>query len=216
MTLSTNRAVGYARVSTAEQADAGAGLAAQRAAIASECDRRGWTVVRLCEDAGASAKTLKRRPQLAAAMALIEAGQADTLVVSRLDRLSRSIVDFATLMERARSKGWSIVVLDCDFDMTSPTGELMANMLACFAQFERRLIGQRTKDALAIKRRQGVVLGRPSKVPSDLRQAIASARSGGSTLQAIADDLNERGVPTAQGGKRWHPSTVRAVLNRAT
>jgi DNA invertase Pin-like site-specific DNA recombinase len=91
----------------------------------------------------------------------------------------------------------------------------MANLLATFAQFERRLIGQRTKEALAAKRAQGVRLGRRSRLPVDVRRRINRRRAAGTTLAAIADELNASGVPTGQGGRRWYPSSVRAVLASA-
>ena len=155
--------VGYIRVSTSEQADSGAGLEAQRAAIRSEAERRGWQLVHVFEDAGASGKSLNGRRGLQRALEAIEAGTAEGLVVAKLDRLSRSLLDFAALMERARKGGWNVIALDLGVDTSTPAGEMMASVLATFAQFERRLIGQRTKDALAIKRAQGVVLGRPGR-----------------------------------------------------
>lgn len=95
---------------------------------------------------------------------MLQRGDACTLVVSKLDRLSRSLVQFAELMERSRRKGWSLVALDLGVDTSTPAGEMMASVLASFAQYERRLIGQRTRDALAVKREQGVRLGRPCDV----------------------------------------------------
>src|ERR1700730_10653270 len=91
-----NRVVGYVRVSTDEQADSGLGLAAQRTTVAAEAERRGWTLVAVHEDA-LSGKSLDR-PGLAAALAAIEAGEAAGIVVAKLDRLSRSLKDFALLM----------------------------------------------------------------------------------------------------------------------
>src|SRR4051794_11762003 len=87
----------YVRVSSEEQADSGAGLEAQRAAIRSECGRRGWEVVEVIEDAGYSAKDL-RRPGVRAALEELERGRADALVVAKLDRLSRSMLDFTSVM----------------------------------------------------------------------------------------------------------------------
>jgi DNA invertase Pin-like site-specific DNA recombinase len=91
----------------------------------------------------------------------------------------------------------------------------MANVLATFAQFERRLISQRTKDALAIKQANGTLrgpIGRPRQLPDDVVALIRDARAGGMSLPAIAQVLNRQRVPTAHGGKRWYPSTVRAVV----
>src|SRR5689334_15839444 len=83
------------------------------------------------------------------------------------------------------------------------------------AQLERRMIGQRTKDGLAAARSKGVRLGRPRSLPDAVADRVFGLRAEGATLAAIADRLNDEGVPTARGGTRWHPATVRAVLNRA-
>ena len=207
---SSSRVLGYVRVSTEEQAG-GAGLEAQRQAILAECRRRGWELVETIEDAGYSAKDLKR-PGIRIAVEQLERGKADALVVSKLDRLSRSMLDFTALMDRAQRQGWGIVALDCAVDTTTPAGEAMAHVLATFAQFERRLIGQRTRDALAEKKKQGVRLGRPRQLPPNIRRRIKRRRNAGLTLDAIAHELNRDCVPTAQGGQRWYASTVRAVL----
>ncbi len=209
------RVVGYIRVSTSEQADSGAGLAAQRSAIEAAAQSKGWELVTILEDRGISAKSTKNRSSLAAAVAMIEAGGAEALVVSKLDRLSRSLVDFANLMQQAQSNGWAIVVLDSDFDMTTASGRLMANMLASFAEFERELISQRTKDGLAAKRAAGVQIGRPRTMPAKVVARIEREHAAGKSLRSIAERLNEDAIPTAQGGAQWHASTVKAVLARS-
>jgi DNA invertase Pin-like site-specific DNA recombinase len=206
--------IGYVRVSTEEQNVSGAGLEAQRAAIIAECDRRGWQLVDMLEDAGYSAKDL-RRPAIQAALETLQRGEARGLVVAKLDRLSRSMLDFTSVMATAQKQGWALVALDCAVDTTTPAGEAMANVLATFAQFERRLISQRTREALAVKRAQGVRLGRPLAMPAKIRRRIRRDHEHGATLTAIAAALNREGVPTAHGGARWHPSTVRAALRAA-
>lgn len=204
-----NKVVGYVRVSTDEQADSGLGLAAQRATVAAEAERRGWTIVAIHEDA-LSGKSLDR-PGLAAALAAVEAGEAGGIVVAKLDRLSRSLKDFALLMERAQKRGWNLVACDLGIDLSTPAGEFMANVMGSAAQWERRIIGQRTRDALAVKRAQGVKLGRPTTLPESVVNRIVAARSAGGGWSGIARTLNDDGVPTAHGGAKWHPSTVRAV-----
>jgi DNA invertase Pin-like site-specific DNA recombinase len=206
--------IGYTRVSTDEQASSGAGLAAQRAAILAEAERRDWKLVEIIEDAGYSARDL-HRPGVQTALEALREKRADTLVVAKLDRLSRSILDFAGLMDRATHEHWALVALDLGVDTTSPAGEAMANVMATFAQFERRLIAQRTKEALAQKRAAGVRLGRPRQLADRVRRRIVAERVAGRTLAAIADSLNMDAVSTAQGGRRWYPSTVRAVLRGA-
>jgi len=203
--------IGYLRVSTAEQADSGAGMGAQRAAIQAEADRRGWDVTWI-EDAGYSAKDLKR-PGVLRALDLLQAGKASALVVAKLDRLSRSLLDFAGLMAQAEREGWALVALDAHVDTSTPAGELLTNVLASFAQFERRLIGQRTRDALAQRKAAGVRLGRPVCMPEAVRLRISMQRREGDTLQTIADGLNRDRIPTARGGTCWRPSSVKAVLD---
>lgn len=205
------RIIGYVRVSTGEQAESGAGLEAQREALHRACELRGMVLVRVIEDAGASGKTLSR-PGLDEALGLIKSGVADGIMVSKLDRLSRSVVDFNNLLARARKEGWKVIVLDADVDTSTPMGEALANMVAVFAQLERRMIGQRTRDALAVKRSQGVVLGRPRVIPQAVRDFILQARLDGLSLAAVADELNEAGIPTAHDGKCWHASTIAGVL----
>jgi DNA invertase Pin-like site-specific DNA recombinase len=207
------RVLAYVRVSSDEQADSRAGLEAQRAAIQRECERRGWEIIEVIEDAGFSAKDL-RRPGVSAALEELGRGRADALVVAKLDRLSRSMLDFTAVMAQAQKQGWALVALDCAVDTTTPAGEAMAHVLATFAQFERRLIGQRTREALAMKKRQGVRLGRPQSIPPRLARRIRAMRGRGLTLQAICDRLNTEGVPTPRGGTIWRPTSLRAVLAR--
>jgi len=204
--------VAYTRVSTEEQAVSGAGLDAQLASIESEIARRGWTLATTFTDAGVSGRSVANRPALAAALAAVESGEAGTLVVAKLDRLSRSLLDFAELMARAQRGGWNIVALDLGIDLSTPAGEFLASVMASAAQWERRIIGQRTKDALAAKKAAGVRLGRPSEMPVDVLDRIAHARLAGQSLRSIAVDLTEAGVPTARGGVRWSFSTIQAVL----
>src|SRR3954466_9375351 len=170
--------IAYLRVSTSEQADSRAGLEAQRAAILAEAERRGWTELRFIEDAGYSRKATKR-PGLALALEALKRGEAAGLVVSKMDRLSRSLLDFAQIMDVAQRQGWALVALDCPVDPSTPTGEAMASIVATFAQLERRLIGQRTREALAAKKAAGVRLGRPRELHDDVVQRIIAARKEG-------------------------------------
>jgi DNA invertase Pin-like site-specific DNA recombinase len=205
-------AVAYTRVSTTEQADSGLGLSAQRAAIEAEVDRRAWSLTTVYTDAGASGRSLANRPALADALDVLRRGEAQTLVVAKLDRLSRSLLDFAGLMQRAQREGWALVALDLGVDTTTPTGRLVASVMASVAEWERETIGQRTKDALAAKRAQGVRLGRPRSLDDGTATRIRELRENGLTYQRIADSLTEEGVPTARGGSRWYPSTVSQAL----
>lgn len=204
--------MGYTRVSTSDQADSGAGLAAQETAIREECKRRGWHLAAIYTDAGASGASLRGRPELAKALAALAAGQAQGLVVSKIDRLSRSLHDFAGLLAASQREGWTLCALDAGIDMATPGGEFLAGVLASAAQWERKIIGVRTREGLAAKRAQGVRLGRRVGLPAEVRDRIAAQREAGMTLAAIAAGLNSDEVRTAQAGAAWHPSTVRCVL----
>lgn len=206
------RALGYCRVSTDEQGDSGAGLEAQEAAIRAAVQRRGWDLVDVRTDV-ASGKSMRRRDSLGLTLRDMEAGHADVLVASKLDRISRSVLDFATLMETARNEGWSVVVLDMDVDMTTSMGELVANIMISLAQWERRVIGERTKVALEAVKARGTALGRKSNVDADTLRLIRVLRGSGKSYQAIAEALDREGIDTAQGG-RWHAATVRKLYQR--
>lgn len=205
--------IAYLRVSTIEQAESRAGMDAQRCAIEAEARRRAWTEIEFIEDAGYSARTIKR-PGLELALAALKDGRAGVLVVSSMDRLSRSLLDFAAIMQLAQREGWALLALDSPADLTTPTGEAMAGVLAVFAQLERRLIGQRTRLALAERRKAGVVLGRPRALPVQVAERIGREHASGASLAAIARRLTSDEIPCAHGGLRWYPSTVRAVLFR--
>lgn len=204
------RVVGYIRVSTAEQATSGLGLAAQREALDREAQRRGWELVAVEED-HASGKTMRNRPGLAEALRKVAAGEADTLMVSKLDRLARSVSDFARLMDEFREAGWGLIVLDLGVDTTSIMGEAMANVVAAFAQAERRRIGERTREAMAQAKANGRRLGRPPVLGDDVRGRIRAMREAGQTFRAIADTLSSENIPTAHGGS-WHPNTIRRIV----
>src|SRR6476660_9424655 len=179
--------VAYVRVSTDEQAASGAGLDAQRIAIEAEAQRRGWTVLGWHADEGISGgKGVEHRPGLAAAIEAVESGRAAGLLAAKLDRVSRSVLDTASLMEQARTGGWELVTCDLAIDTSSPAGEATASMMAVFSQLERRLISQRTREALAFKRGQGVRLGRPPTLPTQVVQQIIEYRAAGDSLRRIA------------------------------
>lgn len=213
VSLSGSRTVvGYRRVSTDEQRVSGAGLEAQRQAIVAECARRGWRVEAIYEDGAASGKSLTGRPGLQAALDAVESRRASAIVVMRLDRLSRSMLDFAALMDRSRRRGWSIVALDLAVDTTTPSGEVMASVVSAFAAYERRLIGERTKAALAIKRQQGVRIGRPRSVTRQTLARIRALHRNGFSLRRIAARLDADGYATGHGAARWSGETVRWQL----
>ena len=208
------RVLGYLRVSTVDQ---DYGIEVQRAAILAEAEKRGWTSIQWITDFGKTGKKIQR-PGLDQARLLLGAGKADLLVVSKLDRLSRSVADFTGLVREATHpargrKAWRVVVLDPGIDMTTPNGRLVANILMSVAEWEGEIISDRTKAALAQAKAQGKRLGALPQIEPAVARRMKRLRGRGWTLARIADHLNADGVPTPNGG-RYHPSTVDAVLKR--
>jgi site-specific DNA recombinase len=224
------RAVGYIRVSSEEQASEGVSLDAQRAKVQGYADLYGLELVAIEVDAGVSAKTLDR-PALARALAMLDRDEADGLVIAKLDRLSRSVGDWDHLIadyfgERAGKKLWSVAD---SIDTRTAAGRLVLNVLMSVAQWEREAIGERTRDALQHKIRQGERCGKvrfghdlgPDGVrlidnPAEqeglilLRELAAEGRS----LRSIARELTRRGIPTKEGRPRWDHSSVKRILAR--
>lgn len=204
---------GYCRVSTEEQAASGNGLEAQRAAIDAEAARRGWEVEHHSDD-GVTGKIIG--PSLREVLQLLASGQGDGLVVAKMDRLARSIINAANIIEAAQAQGWSLVVLDLGVDLTTPAGEAMAHMMATFAQFERRLISERTKVALSAKRARGERIGRPRQAPPGVVRRIVMDRNTGLSFAKIATTLAAEGILSPAGLANWQTSTVRRIYASAT
>ena len=141
-------------------------------------------------------------------------GDADVLVAAKLDRLSRSVVDFGELLCEASDHDYAVTVLDPDVDLSTPNGRLVARVICSVAEWEREMISARTREALAVKKAQGVKLGRPTSIAQDVAERILCERRSGHSLEAIADSLNADGVPTPRGGVRWRPSSIQRIAAR--
>jgi len=101
-------------------------------------------------------------------------------------------------------------------DLWTSEGQRVANQFAFVADWERRMISERTREALARTREQGARLGTPQRTPAPTVLKISRLRAQGLTLQAIADELNRLRVPRTRGGQSWRPSSVRSVLGRVS
>lgn len=219
-------AVAYYRVSTERQRRSGLGIEAQKAAIARFAEAEGFDIRAEFVEAetGKGADALERRPQLAAALTTSKAAKCP-VIVAKLDRLSRDVAFIAGLM--AQRVPFIVAELGADAD------PFMLHLYAALAEKERRLIGDRTRQALAARKSQGTKLGNPKNASQaaalgrDAQRAEADAfaenvmpvidalrRAGIRGMVSIADALNSRGVRTMRGG-RWHPSTVQNLLRRS-
>jgi len=166
--------IGYARTSTIEQK---AGLEAQ------ERDLRAAGADKLFAE-----QTSAVGPRKALETAIDFAREGDTLVVTKLDRLARSVADACAIVERLQTKGVALRVLAMGLDTSTPTGRLMLNMLASVAQFEREIMLERQREGIAKAKGEGKYKGRAATArakAADVHQLAAK----GMTRQAIADQL---------------------------
>ena len=220
------KVVAYYRVSTERQGRSGLGLEAQRHAVASLCNLRGWEIISEYTEVESGKDNDRAQLNTALHHAKVTNG---TLVIAKLDRLSRDVAFIATL----HASGAKFIAADMP-----EANELTVHVMAAFAQAERKAISQRTKDGLAAAKARGVKLGNPNGAAAlrnagkgngasvtvlkskadtfarDLAPVVHRLRSEGLTsLPLLARGLNEGGFETARGGK-WHPSSVRNLLAR--
>lgn len=215
MTTRTETALIYCRVSTGRQVTDGHSLAEQQRVLTAAAEAAGYTVETVIE-AGKSAGKVSNRPALREALARLDRGEAGALFVLDLDRLSRSVSDFATILDRSSRKGWRLTVLGMGaVDTSTPEGTMVAQMLAAAAQYERAMVSKRVKRQHEARRQRGevwgVTTGPRAILPAEVRERIAAEAAQGRSRRAIAEGLAADGIPTARGG-RWTHSTVGHVL----
>ena len=196
--------IGYVRVAPRERVDERPGLEGQRRTLEAAAAARGWTLVRVEQDVR-SGRTM-RRPGLRNALTACREGEAEGIVVARLDRLTYSLADLAEIVGTAVDAGFAIVALEPELDLASDAGRLVGQVLATASRWEPRSLAAPARRAL--ERRPG----RPSSTPPALADRIRAMRASGMTLQAICDTLNDEGVPTPRGGAHWRPTSLRAIL----
>jgi DNA invertase Pin-like site-specific DNA recombinase len=220
------KVVGYTRVSTDKQADEGVSLNLQAEKIRSYCQLYNLELVDLIEDSGESAKDLNR-PGVQMAIGMMDRKIVQGIVVYKLDRLTRSILDMGNLIQKYFDKGTRLISVQEQIDTSSATGKFFLNIMMSFSQYERELIGERTRAAMRhkISRNEhageipfGKRLG-PDKIhledsPEEQRSLthLRHLRNAGFSIRKIADRLNLDGLPAR--GKRWHPTSVANILRR--
>ena len=224
-------AILYIRVSTADQAEHGVSLDAQLERLVSYSVSRGLDVVAIVREEGVSGTIpLDERPRGCVIHKMIAAGHVKHIVALKLDRLFRSTVDALNTTSAWNKSGVSLHLVDMggqSLNTGSALGRMMLTMMAGFAQFERDLTAERTAAALAHKKMQGLAYsptpygkekqdGALVDSPKELAviSEIMQLHGEGASLRTIANGLNERKVPTKNGGK-WYASTVKYILDRA-
>ena len=214
----------YLRVSTEQQTQSGAGLDAQLDA----CTRAVGTLSGVFRDEGVSGKTgLDKRPALLDAITELEKG--DTLIVAKRDRLGRDPLVVAMIESAVKRKGARIVSAAGEgTDSDSPTDILMRRMVDAFAEYERLVIGARTKAALQAKKQRGERTGSipygyrcddgtnliPDANEQNIIAQVQQLQTEGLSLRAIAARLTATNRPS-RGGAAWHPQTIKNILSAA-
>jgi DNA invertase Pin-like site-specific DNA recombinase len=162
------------------------------------------------EDVCPAGTAIERRSGLQAALAGVASGTAAGIAVARLDTLGPSTADILAVVVRAMRESWRLVALDVYLDTSTPTGELVCATLAAAVRIGRRQISERQLEKHLVLRQAGRPRGRQAVSP-EVGDDVLALRESGSTWQAIADSLNEAGVPTVRGGAQWRPSSARSV-----
>ncbi len=222
------KAVGYVRVSIEKQADFGVSLEAQTAKIRAMAVVQDAALVDVIVDAGESAKSL-HRPGMVRLLALVEAGSVDTVIIAKLDRLTRSVADLAELLKRFERRGVSLVSVADSLDTRSAAGRLVLNIMVSVSQWEREAIGERTRDAMRHKRAKGERVGTvpfgsrlaadgvklvADDLEQDLLSRIRDLKAEGLSTRHIAAELN-RGGFTTRRGTAWRFQYVAQALRVA-
>src|SRR3979411_626313 len=226
--LSTMRAIGYARVSTDKQADHGVSLEAQEAKIRAMAVVQGAEIAELIVDGGESAKNLNR-PGMERLLSLVDQGKVQTVIIAKLDRLTRSVKDLCTLLERFSKRGVTLISVAESLDTGSAAGRLVLNIMTAVSQWEREAIGERTRDAMSHKRSNGERVGNiqfgyrlgpdgkhvePDPSEQAALDEIRRLRQGGATLRGIAVALNHRGHRTRRGSA-WRLEHVARITKQS-
>ena len=206
------KVLGY--VSVEQNGDVGTREMREQARSIDElCRRRGWNLLELVRDVETAGGGSLKRPGLMYAVERVAKGEASCIVVSELSRLTNSAADLSRVLESLSRTNGRLVVMDVGLDTASDAGRIAANSLLRVGSWERRRVLESTRKGLAAARARRAAAGLPAveDIPA-LKQRILEMRGEGLTLQAIADRLNDEGVPTLRGGQLWRPSSVQAAL----
>lgn len=209
----TTKTIAYLRVSTDKQADKGVSLEAQQDKAKAYASLYDLDLVEVIVDAGESAKSLDR-PGLQRALAMLKSGKAEALLVVKLDRLTRSVVDLGKLIETYFAPGKAALMsVGEQIDTRSAAGRLVLNILASVSQWERETIGERTSAAMQHKQAKGEYIGGETpygfelvngeliedEAEQEVIQKAKAYQAEGLSLRKIAAELDKQGIKTRRG-----------------
>ena len=206
------RMIGYVRVSTNDQS---LSIEAQTKRLEIEAQMQGWRMQVLVDEGHSGAKSPLQRPALRRALELVESGVAEGIVVTKLDRIARSLIDLMSLLEQSKSAGWNLVALDLGINTGTPEGRLVAGIMGSIAEWERARISERITEALAAARERGTHLGAPQRYTQETIATARQLRAQGSNYASIARALEREGV-VAKSGARLSSTQVRRMCEGVT
>jgi DNA invertase Pin-like site-specific DNA recombinase len=206
--------LGYTSAIARTAGHAGDELREQTEIIMQECRRRGVRLGEMIrERTSQNGRKALERPGLGYALDRIAAGDAAGVVVSDLSRLSRSAADLGTVLAWFSYTGARLIVVAESIDTATTEGRVTVGALIGVADRERERLAARTRNGLQAARESAGSHGRPAVADDhELHARIVGMRAQGMTLQAIADRLNDEGVPTVRGGTQWRPSSIQGAL----
>lgn len=236
------KAIGYVRVSTVEQKSQGVSLEAQAEKIELQAKLSDYELIDSIIDAGMSAKSLNR-PGIKTIIQMVKAKEVDSIIIYKLDRLSRNVSDLNYLIQLFNKYGVNLIAVKDAIDTQSAGGRMVINMLATISQWEREVIGERTSEALAYKKAQGQKTGgsvpfgyrisgytskgnsevsskmipilEPEPTEQEALKLIKKLKNKGYSLSAICRELEKRSIKTKTGRNKWNHNTISRILNKA-
>lgn len=220
------KAIGYVRVSTADQAESGLSLTHQENKIRAYAEALDIELTGIAVDAGFSAKSLNR-PAMQEVISKVKSGAIDTVIILKLDRLTRSVKDLGAVVELFEKTGAALISVQDSINTATAAGRLVLNVLGSVAQWEREAVGERTKAALSVKKSAGQRVG---EIPFGFSLAdngidlianekeleaislMKALRANGASFAKIAAELEARGINTKKGKAKWQPMTISNIL----
>lgn len=231
------RAALYIRVSTELQAEKGTSLDDQRDTLTKYCEKNGYTVIHVYEDAGISGKSIDR-PQFQAMLLAAQAGEFKRVIATKLDRIARNLKDLLETVDQLNKIGCALIVLDQNFDTSTPSGKFFLQMMGAIAELERSMISERVMSGKRHNASEGTFNG--ARIPygytyhagvftkNEEQAAVVRSIFGrfldGESLSGIAKWLNDRKISSpatklSKDGKplapvkSWTHSGVRHMLD---
>lgn len=208
----------YVRVSTQEQAQQGFSLNAQQEALENYARALGYEIFKIYRDEGKSAKDIQHRPEMVQMLKDAESKKFSAIFIYKLDRFSRSLKDLILTIDKLKEIGIDFVSLQDKIETTSATGKLMFHIVSAFAEFERNIIGDRTKFGMEKKAREGGFITKAPKGYKLIDKKLVIDNEQSEQVKKIFEDFLNNDISLTQLGKKYGLTTsgVKKLLQNTT